>query len=213
MPQQGVINCGFAGGAALSPDDADAPRPPGPLKIGFMGRLHPTKGLNVLLDACEKLAGTDGWELQIAGSGSPEQEARLTALGEKDNRVRFLGWQDTRTFLSGIDISVVPSIWNDPLPRVVFESFCAGLPVIGSRIGGIPEMIEPGTTGDLVEPGDAAALAGVLKTYIANPDRVRAMRGACLSKAGHFTSARFAEDYLTLYSALLPARGSGRSAG
>jgi glycosyltransferase involved in cell wall biosynthesis len=136
-----VINCGFTGTSNAAPPPR--PRHAGaPLRIGFMGRLHPTKGLDVLLTACERL-GDGPWQLRIAGNGPPETEARLRALANP--RIRFLGWQNTGTFLANTDVSVVPSIWNDPLPRVVFESFSAGVPVVGSQIGGIPEMIEEAT--------------------------------------------------------------------
>lgn len=106
-----VINCGFrdatiGGGGAAS-------RPEGPLRIGFLGRLHPTKGLSVLQKACDSMTNGN-WELRIGGSGSLEQEAQLKA--EEDPRISFLGWQNTRAFLDTVDVMVVPSIWNDPLP-------------------------------------------------------------------------------------------------
>lgn len=201
--EKAVINCGFRNAGiedtTSSEVGASVPRRPGPLRIGFLGRLHPTKGLPVLLEACEKLPGD--WELRIGGSGSEEQEAKLNAL--EDPRISFLGWQNTRSFLSEIDVMVVPSIWNDPLPRVVFESFCAGVPVVGSRIGGIPEMIEPEKTGALFEPGKADELAAVLAGLTAAPERASAMRAACLGRAHHFTAERFTDDYEALYTRLL----------
>lgn len=202
-----VINCGFRNAQIASQPPEG--RPAGPLRIGFLGRLHPTKGLDVLLQACQSLAGSD-WQLKIGGSGAPAQEERLRSLG--DPRISFLGWQDTRSFLSEVDVMVVPSIWNDPLPRVVFESFCAGVPVVGSRIGGIPEMIEHGRTGHLFEPGDVAGLAAVLSTLIAAPETATAMRSACLDRAHHFTADRFVDDYLALYDRTLAARGLGSAA-
>ena len=202
-----VINCGFRD--ASIERAAPQERPAGPLRIGFLGRLHPTKGLDVLLEACRSMAGDD-WQLRIGGSGSPEQEARLNALD--DPRIAFLGWQNTREFLSGVDVMVVPSIWNDPLPRVVFESFCAGVPVVGSRIGGIPEMIEHDRTGYLVEPGAAEELAAVLSGLAADPDRTAAMRPACLERAHHFTADRFVDDYEALYDRVLAAHSGGAAA-
>jgi glycosyltransferase involved in cell wall biosynthesis len=197
-----VVNCGFRQDGAAPPAER-APHT-GPLRIGFLGRLHPTKGLDVLLDACNRLSGTD-WQLRIGGSGSAEQEERLRNLGNP--RITFLGWQKTTEFLAGIDVMVVPSIWNDPLPRVVFESFCAGVPVIGSRIGGIPEMVEEGATGHLVTPASAEELATALDQLIASPQHAAAMRAACLARAGHFTADRFADDYLALYARLLGETG------
>lgn len=202
-----VINCGFRNAEIAGQPETG--RPEGPLRIGFLGRLHPTKGLDVLLEACQSLPGSD-WQLKIGGSGSPAQEERLRTLG--DPRIFFLGWQDTRTFLSEVDVMVVPSIWNDPLPRVVFESFCAGVLVAGSRIGGIPEMIEHGRTGYLFEPGDAAGLNGILSGLIAAPETTAAMRHACLERAHHFKADRFVDDYEAFYERTLSAHGLGAGA-
>ncbi len=197
-----VINCGFRNASITSPEiEANETRNIGPLRIGFLGRLHPTKGLDVLLSACKSLRGS--WELRIGGSGSDEQEARLNALN--DHRIKFLGWQNAREFLADVDVMVVPSIWNDPLPRVVFESFCAGVPVIGSRIGGIPEMIHSNETGELFEPGNTEELSEVLSGYVSDPNRASRMRVACLQRARHFTAQRFADDYEALYDRVLTA--------
>lgn len=202
-----VINCGFRNAEIASA--APGGRPEGPLRIGFLGRLHPTKGLDVLLDACQSMAGTD-WELRIGGSGAPAQEERLRTLG--DPRISFLGWQNTRDFLAKVDVMVVPSIWNDPLPRVVFEAFCAGVPVVGSRIGGIPEMIEHGRTGYLVEPGDVAGLKATLSNLIAAPRTATDMRPACLERAHHFTADRFVDDYVALYERTVSTHALGAGA-
>jgi glycosyltransferase involved in cell wall biosynthesis len=98
---------------------------------------------------------------------------------------------------------VVPSIWNDPLPRVVFEAFSAGVPVVGSRIGGIPEMINEGQNGFLFEPHDSRELAGILSRIVSAPRVVRGMETSCRTRAEHFTADRFADDYVRLYHELV----------
>ena len=76
--------------------------------------------------------------------------------------VRFLGWTSPEAFFPEIDILVLPSVWPDPQPRVTFEAFSYGVPVIGSRAGGIPEEIDEGRTGWLFDAGSAEALAEVI---------------------------------------------------
>lgn len=203
---QSVINCGF---------DTDSIAPPqrenskGPLRIGFLGRLHPTKGLHVLLEACNSLPADMKWVLKIAGGGTAEQEEKIKETSR--GKIQFLGWQQADKFLSEIDVLVAPSIWNDPLPRVVFESFCAGVPVIGSNIGGIPEMIKEGQNGHLFPPGDAKSLAKVLSKYSLAQEDTLNMRNSCLESARHFTSERFADDYINLYKAVLSEKASTAS--
>lgn len=195
-PRKMVINSGF------DQTDAAPERPAyeGPLRIGFVGRFHPTKGVEVLINATEHLP-QDGWTMKIGGTGTSDYEARLKS--NSDPRITFLGWQHTPSFLSEIDVLVVPSIWNDPLPRVVFEAFCAGVPVVGSDLGGIPEMIQPGKTGEVFAAGDSAGLARALAPMIADPGRAASMRAACLEQAGHFSATRMAADYIRLYESLL----------
>lgn len=131
----------------------------GPLRLGYFGRLIPDKGPDLLLDALRALP-PDGWSLDVAGTGDPDY---LRALRNKaPANVRWLGWTPAASFFSGIDVLVVPSVWPDPQPRVTFEAFAHGVPVIGSGAGGIPEEIDEGETGWLFEAGSAPDLARVI---------------------------------------------------
>src|SRR5829696_8918952 len=117
------------------------------------------KGAHLLLDALERLP-PEGWTLDVAGTGDDAYIAALTARAPAN--VRFLGWTAAADFFARIDALVVPSLWPDPQPRVVFEAYMHGVPVIGARAGGIPEQIDENRTGWLFEAGSAADLAGVL---------------------------------------------------
>ncbi len=142
------------------------PRPAsagGPMRIGYFGRLIPDKGAHLLIEAVKRLPA-DGWELDIAGTGDPAYVQRLKDMAP--SKVRFLGWTKADMFFPSLDVSVVPSLWPDPQPRVTFESFMHGVPVIGSRAGGIPEEIDEGRTGWLFEAGSAADLAAVLEARL-----------------------------------------------
>jgi glycosyltransferase involved in cell wall biosynthesis len=91
--------------------------------------------------------------------------ARLRELAAGDPRIRFAGaYENSRVdeLLSALDVVVVPSVWYENYPFVVLEAFRAGLPVVASRVGGLPEMVRDGVDGLLVEPGSAADLARAL---------------------------------------------------
>lgn len=140
------------------------PRADGPLRLGYFGRLIPDKGAHLLLDALRRLE-KGGWTLDIAGTGDPEYLLELKAGAPPD--VRFLGWTSAQAFFPEIDVLVLPSVWPDPQPRVTFESFSYGVPVLGARAGGIPEEIDEGSTGWLFDAGSAEDLGRVLSHLLA----------------------------------------------
>ena len=137
------------------------PEPHSGLRFGYIGRLDAAKGIEPLIRAFLS-AGLPEAELWIAGSGKQDYENRLR--GEvTDERVRFMGQVEARDFYPKVDIVVVPSLLNDNLPGVVFESLAFGKPVIGSRRGGIPEMIRDGENGLLFEPDRPEELLEALR--------------------------------------------------
>ncbi len=132
----------------------------GPLRLGFIGQLVPTKGIEALL-AGFVAAGIDA-TLDVAGSGEAGYEAWLKARFA-DPRVRFLGWtSDKARFFAGLDLCVVPSQVFDTLPTVVIEAFAHHVPVLGAPIGGIPEMVAPGRNGYVPPLGSAEEVAAAL---------------------------------------------------
>lgn len=153
--------------------------------FGFIGRLSPAKGIEFLLETLSRFEG-GRWQLAIAGEGEPQYVA---ALKQKyaSPRFRFLGRVKPGEFFANIDISVIPSMWEDTLPSVVFESLLYGKPVIGSRIGGIPEMLNA-ENGMLFEPGDQGSLSSAIKWGLANRGRL-----GLESEAIHNGALRFAD--------------------
>ena len=165
-----------------------------PLTFGFLGRLDPMKGAETLIAA----AGRDGLQdvqVLIAGTGAPGYEAILREAGGTAENIDFLGHVDPRTFFDRIDVLVVPSIWEEPLGRVVHEALAYGRPVIASRIGGIPEIVEQGATGFLFEAGDIGALAEAMREANADPDRIRAMASRCRLAAADFERPLILDQY------------------
>jgi glycosyltransferase involved in cell wall biosynthesis len=140
---------------------------PDALAVLYVGRIDPAKGVHTLLEALAHLDDARVVGL-IAGHGSPwvrRPEAypdRLAA--DAPPGVRFLGrHDDPRALLWAADVVAVPSLWAEPLARSVLESMACGVPVVASRIGGLPEMF-PGELGELLfTPGDVEGLVDALR--------------------------------------------------
>ena len=123
----------------------------------FAGRLSREKGLGVLLDAWRELAP---WPLKIAGDG-PLQATLAARIVEENLPIELLGMQsreDLWRWLAGANLLIVPSIWFEGMPLVVLEALAMGVPVIGSRIGGLGELLVDHACGLAFEPGDAKSL-------------------------------------------------------
>jgi len=129
----------------------------------YFGRLAPEKGLATLIDAVSK-SKTALW---MVGTGPDEMELRLQAERLGAN-VRFLGYQTGPALwelVRSCRAVVVPSKLYENAPLTVIEAYACGKPVLGARIGGIPELIRPGETGALFASGDSDELASALREY------------------------------------------------
>jgi glycosyltransferase involved in cell wall biosynthesis len=148
--------------------------PPGAPLVGSVGRLAKIKRYQDLIAAVALLPRPDAVCL-IVGDG-PEAPA-LTAAARTsgvEDRVRFLGWrEDVARIVSSLDVFVLPSA-NEGMGRVLVEAMAAGVPVVATRVGGIPSIVADGECGLLVEPGDVAGLAGAVGKLLA--DRPLAVR-------------------------------------
>ncbi len=125
--------------------------------IVFIGRLSPEKGLFTLLDAMKK----SGILLKIIGDGPIKESLQAKAEKESINNVEFLGYQSGESLeklIANCAFSVITSECYENNPRSVIESFAYGKPVIGSRIGGIPELVMNNETGFTHEPRNAIDL-------------------------------------------------------
>jgi glycosyltransferase involved in cell wall biosynthesis len=140
------------------------------------------KGANVLLRAIPAvLARLERTRFVIAGGGEPQTLDQLRAFGPA---VQVLGWvpfEEMSALYAISDLALAPSIWHENSPVVIFQSFQAGVPVVGSRIGGIPEFIRDGETGYLSPPGDAQELAAKIIAHFEQPPiQQRRMRARCV---------------------------------
>jgi glycosyltransferase involved in cell wall biosynthesis len=140
-------------------------RGPGePLHIGYLGRYDPIKGVDVLVRAIAELPAFVPVRLTLHGTadgcGGADYLARLRGLAAGDPRISLGGPLDRghlAEFFAQIDMLAVPSTWLETGPLVVYEAFAHRTPVLGSRLGGIAELVRDGVDGWLVHAGDVGA--------------------------------------------------------
>lgn len=149
--------------------------------------LRPAKGIEVLLDTVQRVP--NAYFLIIGGGPKEEEFRQLAARAGVEDRVRWAGFRtDVDALLAGCDVFVHPSL-ADAFPTVLLEAMAAGLPVVASRVGGIPEIVIPGKTGQLVPPGDPNALATAINALLADPNARSQMSEAARARALHDFSA------------------------
>ena len=173
------------------------------VRVGFVGRYHPTKGLHVLVDAFRRLPADVRMELHVWGIASTPDAVAYRELIQR--RVAGLSGviehpaAPPEAIYPQIDVLAVPSIYFETGPLVVLEAQSWGVPVLGSDLGGIAERVTPGVDGVLVPPNDAKAFAEVLTGWARDPERLRFLRPVHPVR----TMADAAEDTLRTYRELI----------
>jgi len=147
------------------------------LTFGYIGRIEPMKGVEIVLEAISRLKHNN-WRLVIAGHGNDEYVAHLKQKFSRGEIV-WLGFVEPLAFYSEIDVCLVPSIWEEPLPRALLESFSYGKSAICSSVGGNLEAAALGRQVESYPAEDIDALAEILARATENPS---------LWKAGGFAS-------------------------
>ena len=193
---------------AMKPPDAD-------LRLAYVGRLHPTKGVHVVLRA---LAANRDLPLTLDVFGVTQDadgeryRKLLVALSEGDSRVRFrapLPFDNVVETLGSYDATIVPSQWLETGPLTVLESFAAGTPVIGSNLGGIAELVTHDRDGCLVAYSDPDAWALALRRLAGDRPLLDRLRAGVRPPRSTDDVAR---DMLAVYGMIAPRRPIGSSA-
>jgi glycosyltransferase involved in cell wall biosynthesis len=199
----------------LPPVDALAsPRASGPFRMGFLGAFSERKGLRTLFQIADALSAHGGasWELHLAGGAADEAGERLledlrSAYATRPwwPRIRWLGWvKSPQNFLRTLDLLVVPSSEFDPFPTVLLEAGLAGVPVLASRVGGVPEIVADGQTGWLFEADKVEPAAQLLSRLMAAPETLQCAGQAARERVlREFSASKMVAEYRLLYSNLL----------
>lgn len=174
--------------------------------ILFFGRISPYKGIEYLCEAFKKVKEQiPDATLTIAGGGKMYFDIEpYRSLGYIDFRNRYIGMQELAILLSSCEFSVCP--YTDATQSgVVMTSFSLGKPVIATKVGGLPEMIEDGKTGILVPPQNSEELANAMIALLKNKERLHKM-SAYISEnyhEGENAWSYIADKYINLYSSII----------
>ncbi len=160
------------------------------------------KGFGVLLEAMKQLESSVDLRLIAVGRGLGKQE-----LADRCKAIDYLEDEAALSFVySAADVFVLPTL-QDNFPNTALEALACGLPVVGSRVGGVPEIVRDGFTGLLVEPDSPDALANGVKKLLDSPEQRMEMGANCRRVAvEEYSLERQARRYIELYESLLAAR-------
>jgi glycosyltransferase involved in cell wall biosynthesis len=173
-----------------------------------VGRLARSKRIDLLLESLARLPAQLGATLLLAGEGEEREHlvqlAGRLGLGE---RVRFIGYRrDVVRLLAAADLFVLSSE-REGLPISILEAMAAYCPIVSTRVGAIPRVLEDGADAWLVPPRDGAALLGALLEALSAPDRARARARRAQEKfAARYSQRAMGERYLRVYEAVLAQR-------
>jgi len=144
-----------------------------PVRLLALGELGVRKGTDDILEALNNPALRDqGWRAVLAGNGPVTDYRDRVATAGLSDRIEIPGWVDTATvgqLFNEADILLLPS-YHEGLPLAILEALAAGVAVIATAVGGIPDAVINGETGLIVPSGDPAALAQAISRLIADPD-------------------------------------------
>jgi glycosyltransferase involved in cell wall biosynthesis len=176
-----------------------------PVKVGYLGRFESLKGVADLARAAASLPGDLAISVEFRGpanAAEPRCLEETRAWVERDSRMRFapaVPWSEAGRALAGYDVLCCPSRCLEGGPTVAIEAHAAGTPVIGTRVGGLAELVTDGVNGRLAEPGNWRELAGILAELAREPARTVDRWRAALPPAR--TMDDVAADYLAVYAA------------
>lgn len=172
--------------------------------VGVVGRITPAKGQHVALKASARLARR-GLNLRLILVGAPDPQSSVdraylaslesTALSLGfEQRIWLPGYQDNPgPYYRAFDVLVIPTVTSEGMPMVALEAMREGVPVIGSAVGGIPEIVQDGRNGFLVPPGDENALSSRLEQLLTDPALLALLRAGAVAtmEDGRFLATRF----------------------
>lgn len=202
--------CTVPNGVPVNPAGRGSSLPTDIWTIGTVALFRPRKGLEVLLETVAKLKKY-GVPVRLRAVGSFEsadyeqQIHRRTQGLAIDNLIEWVGFtQDVPSELAQCDLFVLPSLFGEGLPMVVLEAMAAGVPVVATRVEGVPEAIRNGEEGILVEPGDADALTDGVRLLVENGQAWQRCRLQALERhAAEFSDQRMAEQTADVYRQIL----------
>jgi glycosyltransferase involved in cell wall biosynthesis len=182
-----------------------SPTPHQPVRLIFVGRFNPQKNLLFFIDILSEVADLN-WEMEWVGDGSLRTaiQAKIDGLA-LTSRCRLHGWlnrDQVEYLMSSSDVLVLPSL-AEGLPVVGIKALGCGLAILGSRIGGMTDIVEDGKNGYLCSVNDAEAFVEALRSLLSVPERLQAMKKASIQIAQKFDLRTIAAQYEQSFQAVI----------
>jgi glycosyltransferase involved in cell wall biosynthesis len=179
----------------------------------FSGNLWEEKGFHIALKTAQNLHKRNEDIVFLAAGGllpdkNPRHRKWMFQTPANMKYLGFLSHADLARYYASADVTIVPSLWEDPCPLVVFESLASGTPVIGSRIGGIPEFIDDGIDGYLITPGSVSELVNRILLCKRNARRLETMGEEARKKGVQFDWSIISDHLRKIYCKLNKKRMS-----
>lgn len=178
----------------------------GTIRLAFLGRLDPVKGIEIAIQAVRCLNSALPLQLDIygvaQGSNGTTYQQHLETLVAGDKRIRFctpISAEQVVSVLRGYDALLVPSTWLETGPLVVLEAFAAGIPVMGSHLGGIAELVTDGVDGMVCAAGDVEAWSQAIMQFVQDESLRRRLTMGIRPPR---TTAQVADEMVALYQGL-----------
>jgi glycosyltransferase involved in cell wall biosynthesis len=212
-----MIGCGFAAERIACvpygvPSASHAPRRRSPgdaWTFGMIALFRPRKGVEVLLEALAALRsrGVNVRLRAVGGFETPAYEAAVHALVARlglEDSIDWIGFtRGINRELAKMDVLVLPSLFGEGLPLVVLEAMAAGVPVVASRVEGVPEAVLHRATGFIVEPGSVSQLSRAIEEMVGGADYAALSRNAKSRHAELFSDATMAAGVNNVYRDVL----------
>lgn len=163
----------------------------------YFGRISTEKGIQTLVEVCKELA-----HIQFIFAGSGE----LSDLCKNIKNIEYVGFKqgkELKQLIRNAMFSVAPSEWYENCSMSIIESLALGTPVIGSDLGGIPELITHNETGLIFKAKDKQGLKRAIETLYSNPDKVNEMSSKCLEISYENNIEKYAKNLIDIYNSLI----------
>lgn len=171
------------------------------VRFTFIGYFGMHKGIHVLLEALQYLGDRDRYVLNLVGDGEllAEYKSKVQNMGLGSSVIFWGKIKEIEDAYAQTDVLILPSIWPENQPVTITEAMAAGIPVIASNSGGIPELIEDGKAGLLFETGNARDLARKMSDVIRNPEKIKIFGKGAYQKIKANTCDNQVKKILELY--------------
>ncbi|MGB9177011.1 MAG: glycosyltransferase family 4 protein [Methanoregula sp.] len=180
---------------------------PDHIRFTFIGYFGTHKGIHVLLDALQYLDNKQKLVINLVGDGVLFAQHYHEVHDKKIDIVKFWGRiKNIEDAYAQTDVFILPSIWPENLPVSITEAMSAGIPVIASQVGGIPELVENEKTGFLFEPGNARDLAMKMNEFIHHPEKTKIFGDAAYNKIKNCNIKLQVQKIIELYNQIPETR-------